>query len=1730
MTSIASSKGDVGAEMLSSQIGAYFDIAIRIIEYHGGDVVKVDPACDHDSDELTTTTTTNSEDPAAGSRRNKVLVRKAIECGLELLARLSNYKIYLSEKEFARKLSTSEDTSIMTGVPGAQGPVLSLNDDNYGVIPNGNQGGNGNVQWNNYATSAAGAGAALASSSASISGSSFLSVPVMRSSSSTYHGQSGQTSNGGSGINSRRSSVPTESFSPVLPARFTPGNNLDSTGGHYRPREDSLRSISRPGSITSRHHRAGAFLATAKNFFTNSNFSDRQAVLSDAVSEDSHDLQLHLAMSAGLISNIIIGDIGQENGLDNLMLQTTGRLEYAICGEQMATIDDALNMARAGELTISASAWNFVSKDSYPWFEPRRNCYILKNIQPADDHPLLRRIRNDKMLNSSMESNPHYYKYINKSAIHRLILHPDGTFPAQFRTVTILFVSLGDVKPWTPEGLATCQKAICEVHHVTSEYEGFIQQFAVDDKGATLLCAFGLPYPRSHEREAVFAAKSAWVIRHRLLAEGIRGFKISLATGVIFTSMIGNEFRRDPAIVGDTIVIAVRILKFEYATESVVCDDATKEACTSDHDDMCEFEGMGEEFVKGKILPLRIWKLVHFGAKKQIRRPEDSMVDETIGYEPEREKVAQFIKSWETQPDKNTILVSGPKGSGKSIFYQQICHIADRNGYRVCSAASVEVEKSTEYYLCKFLLLGLFDIMKKQEIPYKPTDPAKDLGITFGELDSQRQQPATGPTFETSVAAIPDASSRFSTVTDGSNSPIPSQFGPSVRSSINLNSPWPLSPTGSQFGDRWKRNSSLSTKLQALISLSLQKMGESLSMAPNLLDIISSLACDNTTPVTNSHDDGMLANFIVWMLNYASEFVKIIVIFEDVQWTDEKSKHIIHVIHEHCPKVLVVIFSRPQRDYGGNILHCVTGHPKHLGISLEGLKCREIEQALLKAFEDKCVTKISPEVIQFVQEKTNGNPKFVKNMAYMLKDFYIVNIVDGELLTTGQESKEAPSHKNMEAMLIKQDRKKMILMQYDRMPAKFQEFLKIASCLGGQFSLAEVAAVRPLESLLGSLEPGKSFMAVISDTDKYRFLSLEMDQLTNVQFSNNVAMNTVYSFTLESTATYIYESIPYEERVSYHSTMGQFYESFLDLLQVSDLLPLIKKHYIKTDRTEKKIKYLKAVSSYYLKSNMLLDASQSLDDLINILDTERDTASMVSQEDMAEIYGMKGEALSKRMRIEEAEIALLDSLARYGIQWPKTPQQWRVTLFMERTKFSLHHGGSTLYRQTGRVSKAKVDAKTQVIYQRIIRVLGCLQNVYFWRTEPQAAMLSILYTLNYSRRLGIPSIEQTVSLGRFGLLCYLKGNKHTCMEYMDKAQTASDAGEGTEGMLPSMRAYVEYCEGNIDYAHELLSDAINECKSFGVVSNLATYYRSVTMKCAYRMWEGSFSMLEDSLLLRAMSTVAIQNGDYDGETLFAIPTLASLLLQDRLRDAESWVVLIERFIMPKCRLMNELVVHAMLSYYYAKMGVCIKAKMFAELMAERILEQGAAANPFPMMSCTFTVMALYEMFDCSSPPSILATAATVFGIAPGATVGAGTMAESRLCLGDVDQILRPVIQCLSEDPFQAIGQCFVILAEALRCFASPGHNREGFQKLSRGWERMKDKLEGINFVRAYFLTKLGQHAESPEVKDEYYNEAYVLLRKIGINTSGWLTNPTPGWQHPQVEGYPLETILSLSEK
>jgi len=74
----------------------------------------------------------------------------------------------------------------------------------------------------------------------------------------------------------------------------------------FRKREESVGST-KAGSTTSKK-RAGLFLSSAKNLFTHANGSERQSVsgssgerVSEYVlpSDDSHDLQLHMALSAG---------------------------------------------------------------------------------------------------------------------------------------------------------------------------------------------------------------------------------------------------------------------------------------------------------------------------------------------------------------------------------------------------------------------------------------------------------------------------------------------------------------------------------------------------------------------------------------------------------------------------------------------------------------------------------------------------------------------------------------------------------------------------------------------------------------------------------------------------------------------------------------------------------------------------------------------------------------------------------------------------------------------------------------------------------------------------------------------------------------------------------------------------------------------------------------------------------------------------------------------------------------------------------------------------------------------------------------------------------------------------------------------------------------------------------------------------------------------------------------
>ena len=147
-------------------------------------------------------------------------------------------------------------------------------------------------------------------------------------------------------------------------------------------------------------------------------------------------------------------------------------------------------------------------------------------------------------------------------------------------------------------------------------------------------------------------------------------FAISLATGVIFSAVVpqGNPFRRDPGIAGDTIILAVRMLKFSFSKKNVICDEATRQQIGG----LCDFDDLGENYVKGKIHPIQIYGIQKFGlwAGKRKRFPVRPTNVDFVGYKVQMERGTTFVNDWCEMQNHHLMIISGPSGVGKTYF----CH------------------------------------------------------------------------------------------------------------------------------------------------------------------------------------------------------------------------------------------------------------------------------------------------------------------------------------------------------------------------------------------------------------------------------------------------------------------------------------------------------------------------------------------------------------------------------------------------------------------------------------------------------------------------------------------------------------------------------------------------------------------------------------------------------------------------------------------------------------------------------------------------------------------------------------------------------------------------------------------------------------------------------------------------------------------------------------------------
>jgi hypothetical protein len=243
----------------------------------------------------------------------------------------------------------------------------------------------------------------------------------------------------------------------------------------------------------------------------------------------------------------------------------------------------------------------------------------------------------------------------------------------------VLFLRLPGLDDIGSEMLEQAQQLVGAVQETLYEYEGSVNKLGVDDKGATLVAAFGLP-PVAHEDDAVRAVQAALEIQAKLQRLGL-GAALGLATGRAFCGSVGSGQRREYTMIGGVVNLAARLM--QAADDELVCDAATQQATQAKF----AFEVLPPRRLKGWAEPVAVFRP---RGDSRTRAPSRSLV----GRGRERRLLAERLAALQ-QGRGGTVLVEGEAGIGKSRLIDGLVEQAAGAPVRTLVGAADAIRSTT---------------------------------------------------------------------------------------------------------------------------------------------------------------------------------------------------------------------------------------------------------------------------------------------------------------------------------------------------------------------------------------------------------------------------------------------------------------------------------------------------------------------------------------------------------------------------------------------------------------------------------------------------------------------------------------------------------------------------------------------------------------------------------------------------------------------------------------------------------------------------------------------------------------------------------------------------------------------------------------------------------------------------------------------------------------------------
>jgi class 3 adenylate cyclase/tetratricopeptide (TPR) repeat protein len=426
--------------------------------------------------------------------------------------------------------------------------------------------------------------------------------------------------------------------------------------------------------------------------------------------ENAH-LYLKLAISTGRIDTAHVGGV-------------FNRWEFLMTGTPLIELGMANNLARAGEILVTPSAWKLIRNDcnaEVMEFELRDAIAQGGRLASLNKPSSIFSLPAKPVVPEGAENS--LRPYIPGAVINRLTAG-QSSWIAELRRVTVLFINLPDLDQHTE--LENAQMIARLVQKSVYRYEGSINKINVDDKGITIVAALGLP-PFSHEDDPARGVQAALMIRKELTNLDIRSH-IGITTGRIFCGSIGNEARREYTIIGNAVNLSARLMGAASRQDELIvkygipilCDRLTYDSAK----DAVEFEPFPPQRVKGRAEPVEVFHPLEL--KKSVIRPKT----ELIGRQEEKALIANALQELTRGTPHQTIVLQGEAGIGKSRLFEDLIRQAETLHVKMFVGSGDAIEKSSPYHAWRSIFNKIFEI---EELP------AKDASVegTYAAIQSK---------------------------------------------------------------------------------------------------------------------------------------------------------------------------------------------------------------------------------------------------------------------------------------------------------------------------------------------------------------------------------------------------------------------------------------------------------------------------------------------------------------------------------------------------------------------------------------------------------------------------------------------------------------------------------------------------------------------------------------------------------------------------------------------------------------------------------------------------------------------------------------------------------------------------------------------------------------------------------------------------------------------------------